>query len=221
MAKQNTSKSIVTKKPLIYFALNFLLIFTFFLLIYPMKQNSFVNYWIDTGNSFFRSYVSTDLSLNRSVTFVRDNENKNVIVAQTIFYERINEDGTIQSKGIKINLFNEAYFPFIFPITLIISIPIVWRRKWFSLIIGIILTTIFIYFKLFAIVADNYSYPELAVKPLPLLISQLVYLYNMALTATGTGTNIIFGLLICIIAFLRKSEVGILLDYINKKTASN
>lgn len=86
---------------------------------------------------FFRSYVNTDLSLNRAVIFNHDTDSKNSIIVQAIFYDKRNEDGSVQSKGVKINLFNEAYFPFIFPIALIISIPIVWRRKWFSLIIGI------------------------------------------------------------------------------------
>jgi hypothetical protein len=164
--------------------------------------------------------VNTDLSLNRSVNIFHDTDSKNSIIAQAIFYDKKNEDGSVQSKGIKINLFNEAYFPFIFPITLIISIPIVWRRKWFSLIVGIFLTIIFIYFKLFAIVTDNYSHPEFTVKQLPFFISQIVYLYNMALTATGTGTNLILGLLISIISFLRKKEINLIMDFINKKTAS-
>ncbi len=220
MAKQNTRQSIVVKRPILYFITNFAIVFVLFVTIYPLKQNTFVNYWIKAGNSFFRSYVNTDLSLNRSVNIFPDADNKNSIIAQTIFYDRINEDGTIQSKGVKINLFNEAYFPFIFTVTLIVSIPIFWRRKWLSCAIGIILTAIFIYFKLFAIVADNYSHPELTVKQLPFLISQIVHLYNMALTATGTGTNLIFGILICILSFLRKREISLILDLFNKQTAS-
>jgi presenilin-like A22 family membrane protease len=184
-------------------------------------QDDIMNHFMNSGNSFFRSYVNTDLSLNTSVNLSKDESNANVLLVQTIFYSKKNEDGTIQSKGILINIFNEAYFPILFVLALVIATPIKWKRKWISLLIASILIFAFVYFKLFAIVMDNYSYPEMAVKPLPIVVSQIVYFYNMTLTATGTGTNLIIGLFIWLISSIRRQELNLIMSFVNKKAASN
>jgi uncharacterized protein with PQ loop repeat len=106
-------------------------------------------------------------------------------------------------------------------LALVIATPIKWKRKWISLLIASILIFAFVYFKLFAIVMDNYSYPEMAVKPLPIVVSQIVYFYNMTLTATGTGTNLIIGLFIWLISSIRRQELNLIMSFVNKKAASN
>lgn len=221
MAKQVPNQSIVNKRPVLYFILSFTLLFGVGLYIYSLMQDDIMNHFMNSGNSFFRSYVNTDLSLNTSVNLSKDESNANVLLVQTIFYSKKNEDGTIQSKGILINIFNEAYFPILFVLALVIATPIKWKRKWISLLIASILIFAFVYFKLFAIVMDNYSYPEMAVKPLPIVVSQVVYFYNMTLTATGTGTNLIIGLFIWLISSIRRQELNLIMSFVNKKAASN
>lgn len=221
MAKQVPSKSIVIKRPILYFVVTFTLVFGLGLYLYSVMQNDIMNHFMNSGNSYFRSYINTDLSLNTSVNLSRDESNANVLIVQTIFYAKKNADGTIQSKGILINIFNEAYFPILFVLALVIATPIVWTRKWISFLIASVLVFAFVYFKLFAIVMDNYSYPEMAVKQLPIIVSQLVYFYNMALTATGTGTNLIIGLFIWIASSIRRQEMNLIMDFVNKKAVPN
>ncbi|MBS4001130.1 MAG: hypothetical protein KGZ71_11680 [Desulfobulbaceae bacterium] len=221
MAKQVQYKSIVIKRPILYFVVSFTLVFGLGLYIYSLMQDDIMNHFMNTGNSFFRSYINTDLSLNTAVNLSKDESNANILLVQTIFYAKKNADGTIQSKGILINIFNEAYFPIIFVMALVIATPIVWMRKWFSLLIAIVLIFAFVYFKLFAIVMDNYSYPEMAVKRLPIIVSQVVYFYNMTLTATGTGTNLIIGLFIWLASSIRRQELNLIMDFVNKKAVPN
>lgn len=219
MAKQVQSVNIMNRHPLAYFVSVFIAVFALGLFLHSHIHDKMMNHFIESGNSFFRSNVNTDLKLNTSVAISRDKSNKNTLLVQTIFFAKLNEDGTIQSKGILIDIFNEVYFPVLFVLSLVIATPIKWKRKWLSMIFALILALAFVYFKLYAIVMDNYTYPELAVKPLPIIISQIVYLYNMTLTATGTGTNLIIGLLIWLISSLRKQEIGLIAAYVNKKTA--
>lgn len=221
MAKQVQYKSIVIKRPILYFVVSFTLVFGLGLYIYSLMQDDIMNHFMNTGNSFFRSYINTDLSLNTAVNLSKDESNANILLVQTIFYAKKNADGTIQSKGILINIFNEAYFPIIFVMALVIATPIVWMRKWFSLLIAIVLIFAFVYFKLFAIVMDNYSYPEMAVKRLPIIVSQVVYFYNMTLTVTGTGTNLIIGLFIWLASSIRRQELNLIMDFVNKKAVPN
>lgn len=221
MAKQVQYKSIVIKRPILYFVVSFTLVFGLGLYIYSLMQDDIMNHFMNSGNSFFRSYINTDLSLNTAVNLSKDESNANILLVQTIFYAKKNADGTIQSKGILINIFNEVYFPIIFVMALVIATPIVWMRKWFSLLIAIVLIFAFVYFKLFAIVMDNYSYPEMAVKRLPIIVSQVVYFYNMTLTATGTGTNLIIGLFIWLASSIRRQELNLIMDFVNKKAVPN
>lgn len=194
-------------KPLLYFVSLFVAMSVIALLITPYLTNTYQDFYLDLGNSYFESNINSEFALQRQVNIVKDEQNENELRILINFYDKKNDDGSFIQKFIAVNILNEVLIPTILVLILILSLPVNYKRKLLSVLIGFVLINLYIFFKLYAIAFDNYNSPEFIIKELPIIINSLVYLYNHFLNITGYSFNLVISIVICLLSSMRLDDL--------------
>jgi len=198
--------------PILFFFIFF--IFSFFILL------TISNLWLkDKMNNFhyylFRSYfiekINKNLTLKRQINITLSD---NYINFSILYYDKKNNDNTYPEKNISIDLFTESTLLIILTTSLCISIPVIWQRKLNSTIFALIIVNLFILFKIYAFVLDNYSNPDLLIINFSFPIKQIIYFFNKLFSITGFSLNYVIVIVIFVITSFRIKD----LEYIAKRT---
>ena len=197
--------------PILFFFIFF--IFSFFILL------TISNLWLnDKMNNFhyylFRSYfiekINKNLTLKRQInTTLSDN----YINFSILYYDKKNNDNTYPEKNISIDLFTESTLLIILTTSLCISIPVIWQRKLNSTIFALIIVNLFILFKIYAFVLDNYSNPDLLIINFSFPTKQIIYYFNKLFSITGFSLNYVIVVVIFFVSSIRIKD----LDYLSNK----
>ncbi len=185
------------RKIWLQFAVKSIILIVMYILLLPLLVNFSGAILEGIGNSYYERFQNDGSS--HKVKIVRKNLNQDFNV-MTHFYEKATDDGGHAIKELEINIRNEVLNPIAVFLIIFLSFPFGerFRLKSFSIALTIIL--VFIAFKLFAMVYDNYNMPDYVLKDLVFLLDYPVYLFNMALASLGTSINYAFPAIVALIA---------------------
>lgn len=202
------------EKPAIFAKLNeyplykFLLIFTISLVLFfafsgifsPILQNMHQSIL----NSYFNANINKNYELNRKVYTEKIAGNPNNFEIIIEFLDKLNPNGTVVARTIKIDFRTEGYVPLILLLSLIIATQINIKKKILYLLLSFLIINIYVHFKFLIFAYDNYNSPEMILKDLPAISSFFVYNLNKFYNLTGFSTSIIIPLVIWIIFCLKE-----------------
>lgn len=146
---------------------------------------------IDQGQEYFDENINSDKFFDRRVRILKAIDDDNSLVAQIIYLRKQNPDGTFRAKTIETNIRREGLISIILFISMVFAFPVNIKRNSLKFIIGTALLILFMYFKLYVFVFDNYNDPESALKQLEQPISGIVYYSTYFFNVTGAGSVVI------------------------------
>ena len=181
------------------FKINILAFITIFISLY------FISFLIDEhftivisniGNSYFEKAINKNPSLNRNVKIQNTEDRPLDAQVQIIYYDKKDENGNFIVKTIGTDLRREALLGFVFLTALIFSFPFGFKNNIVKFLIGLIILYLFLFFKLYVFVFDNFNYPEYALMQLPPITSFIVYWTTYFFNVVGSNTNVMIPVLI-------------------------
>lgn len=186
------------KYPIVIFAVSFFTYFTILhLLTYP-----FINYSTDFYKLYAESsidkYVNNHFGSSRQSRF-EYNDSTDILSLYTVYYNKVNPDGTLIQKAISINMYTESYIPLIFLIALFLAENIALKSKLKRLFIALLILSTYLIFKITAITFDNFSYPEFAIYDFEGFMGNIIFYYNKLIKSTGNSINYIIVAIIWVI----------------------
>jgi len=198
-----------------YPSLFFLIVFIFsFFILFTISNlwlnNKLNNFYFNFFKTYFKENINKNLNLKRQInTSLSDN----YLNFSIIFYDKKNNDNTYPEKNISIDLFTESTLLIILTTSLCISIPVIWQRKLISTIFALIIVNLFILFKIYAFVLDNYSNPDLLIINFSFPTKQIIYYFNKLFSITGFSLNYVIVVVIFFVSSIRIKD----LDYLSNK----
>lgn len=197
-------------KPILFFFTFFIFSFLILLIISNLWLNEKLNnFHYNLFRTYFIEKINKNLILKREInTSLLDN----YLNIRIIFYDKQNNVGSFPVKNISINLFTESTLLIILTISLCISIPVFCQRKLISSIIALIIVNLFILFKIYAFVIDNYSNPDLLVLNISFPTKQIIYYFNKLFTITGFSLNYVIVVVIFFVSSIRIKDLDYFAD---------
>ncbi len=199
MVTENSSKidKIFGNKIWMQFAGKSIILVVLYILLLPLLVNISGIVLESTGNLYFEHFQNQGSPHKVKITRINDNQDFNVT---TVFYEQKLPDGGSPQKNLEINIRNEVLNPLAVFLIIFLAFPFSnkFRIKAFSISLAIIL--VFIAFKLFAMVYDNYNLPEYTLAELVFFLDSPVYIFNLALASLGTSINYAFPAILALLA---------------------
>ncbi len=199
MVTENISKidKIFGKKIWMQFAGKSIILVVLYILLLPLLVNISGIVLEKTGNLYFENFQNEGSPHKVKISRINDNQDFNVT---TVFYEQTLPEGGSPQKNLEISIRNEGLNPIAVFLIIFLAFPFSdkFRIKAFSISLTIIF--IFIAFKLFAMVYDNYNLPEYKLADLVFFLDYPVYVFNLALASLGTSINYAFPSILALLA---------------------
>lgn len=202
-------KALYDRNPLIYFLVVFVVSFSALMLSFPTIKPGYSSVWSQICQTCFSPLVNKPSTM-RFIEFDQTAPQTGMIKALVVFLDRVNPDDTYTTKNVAISVYNELYVPLAFLIALLLASPVSWKRRLKASAIGIVILVILLFIKSFALVFDNYNYPDFIILKLPIIIKQIVYVVNLFLSITGASTNVIVPIFIWMPLTFKTNDVHLL-----------
>jgi hypothetical protein len=178
--------------------IRFLLVFTFSMIILQCV-GPLVSGVSSCYKSIFKSFSASFNKSNagsRFINITEDAQNPESVQFEIQFTDRRSQSGEIPVRVIATDFRREAYLPFALLIALFVALPVSMKKKYKKILLGSLIVNIYIFFKVFAFIFDNYNSPELSIAKLPPVVEQAVYLFNGFVNMTGFSTTLVVPIII-------------------------
>lgn len=163
---------------------------------------------------YFDKSINNDRSSMRSVVIEIPKESPNSIMITTALLDKPNPDETFPARHVSINLFRESYLPISILISLIVATAASWKRKWKSLILGLILIKLYVLFKVFILTFECNDTPDFFIIKFPAFINWIIFESSKFLKLTGFSSTIIIPIIIWFLVTLNFNEVINIKEYL-------
>ena len=188
--------------------LSFIIIFIFVFGFLIISNQILIGIFTQPVIEPVKSVIKSNLIKGRQVSY--NMKNPVTLIISNVYYDKPNPDNSFPQKQIEINIFNEIYLPFIFWLSLTLAIPFRMTKLFRTFSIGLILIYLYLFFKIFAIIVDNYNYPDFIIVNMNGLVDNMVYYFNFFLNKTGASTNAILPLIIWLLSLIDKNTPELL-----------
>lgn len=159
-------------------------------------------------NSCFES-INSDFTQNKNVRATLEDGNK--VRVEAVFTNLQSAGGKARMRFVEVNYFNEIALPLSIYLALFSSLLFIDKKRYKMHLAGLAVFLLYLYFKIFAIVFDNYNFPGMAIKDLFFPVKQMVYGWNFFLNQTGSSSNLVIVLIIWLAFGISRA------DFENKK----
>ncbi len=185
------------KKVWMQFAGKSLILIVLYVLLLPVLVSISGSVLESVGNSYYKNFQNDGSPHKVTISRINDRNDFNIT---TIFYDKVAEDGGNPIKNLEINIRNEVLNPIAVFFILFLAFPFGSQFKFKPFLISAGIIILFIGFKLFAMVYDNYNIPEYVLADLVFFLDYPVYFLNLALKSLGTSINYAFPAVLALIS---------------------
>ncbi len=179
-------------KNILAFAAIFVILYSLSFLI----DDSFARTISQIGNAYFEKTINSTPRLNRHIEINNTAEKPTEALVQIIYYDKKDSNGDFIVKTIGTDIRREALISTIFLTSLIFSFPLGFKNNIKKYLVTLLILYLFIFFKLYVFVFDNYNYPEYSIMELPTITSFFVYWGTFFFNAIGSNTNVMVPVLL-------------------------
>lgn len=194
MAKKNTGSEITEKFSNINLKKSIITFLSVFIVFYSLSFlfDSFYSKTLtNIGQNYYDKNINSETKYKRNVKLINPQSKPNIAEARITYYDKRDKNGKFIVKTIGTDLRRESLISVILLTSLVFAFPSGFKKNIINYIITLILLYIFIFFKLYVFVYDNYNYPDYSLIELSGIKSFFVYWGTYFFNVTGASTNVI------------------------------